>query len=319
MGYHPRIEVSNMTTFQTTRCKNSELWFVNNRRLEESMLAYTAKYCERYKVCIYAFAIEGNHTQFPAIFAGCNRAHFMRDLNSSIARAVPRYVKNFEGGRVWGRRYSSEFVPGDEDIENQFFYTALQPIQDGHVSKLSQYPFYNCFHDAVYGISRRYKMVDWAAYNERRRWSKEINIKDFTRIYTLEFKRLPGYEGLTQKQYATLMYKKLEIRRLAILEKRRAEGKPPCGDGSHLRLVKPGSRPKETKTSNKQSHRPRVLSVCNERRAKCKEWYFEIYFSYRVSSKRYRMGSLGVKFPKGTYKPPKFTTRGFAPEYLLVA
>jgi hypothetical protein len=307
MGYHPRIEASNVATFQTTRARNSELWFVRNRALEEATLGYLAKYRKRYNVTLYAFAIEGNHNQFPALFPECNRAHFMRDLNSSIARAVPRYTPSYTGGRFWQRRYSAEYLPGYEDIEEYFFYTVLQAILDGHVQKISECPSYNCFHDAVYGIKRTFKVMNWKAYYEKKRWCKNVSKKDFVEEVTLEYERLPGYESLSQSEYAKLMHEKLERRRQEILEKRRREGKT-CGNGEHLKRVTPGSLPRRTKTSTINTHRPRVLSVCDKRRAACRKWYFEHYYEFKEASALYREGSEAA-FPPGMYKPPKFTCR----------
>jgi hypothetical protein len=82
MGYHPRIESSELTNFCTTRSRNSELWFINNDKLEESILGYTAKYCERYEVTLYALSVEGNHLHTLSKFPKANRSHFLRDLNS---------------------------------------------------------------------------------------------------------------------------------------------------------------------------------------------------------------------------------------------
>ena len=66
MGYHPRIEATMVATFQATRTRCSELWFLNNRALEEPVLGYAAKYAARYSVKLYAMAIEGNHIQYGA-------------------------------------------------------------------------------------------------------------------------------------------------------------------------------------------------------------------------------------------------------------
>ncbi|NDC37789.1 MAG: hypothetical protein EBZ48_07020, partial [Proteobacteria bacterium] len=155
MGYHARIESTKLGSFQTTRTRRSELWFVNNPELERAILGYAAKYVERYGVKLYAFAIEGNHIQFPAVFPKGNRAHFMRDLNSSVARAVPRYQKKFPPGPLWARRYSAECLPAAQDIEEQFFYTVLQPVQDGLADSIYKYRGYNCFEDAITGKVRK--------------------------------------------------------------------------------------------------------------------------------------------------------------------
>ncbi len=304
MGYHPRIESKRLASFLTTRTRNSELWFVNNKPLEDAVLGYAAKYAERYEVKLYALAIEGNHTQGPAHFPKCNRAHFMRDLNSSIARAVKRLTPEYPGGRLWGRRYSAEFMPGDADIEDRFFYTVLQPVQDGLVEKISDYPGYNCFHDAIHGIKRKFKVLRIGAYNDAKRFNPKVAIQDYFDTVTLEYARLPGYEDLTQKEYAKLMQKKLEERRVKIVAERYQAGKGFAGKENLLKTAR-GAKPKSTKTSSITSHRPRVLSICPERLQACKLWYFKIYFDYREASKRYRNGEDEVIFPDGTYKPPR--------------
>ena len=130
MSYHPRIECKDVASFQTTRSINSRLWLVNNDDLEEAILGYAARYATRYEVKIYALTIEGNHIQKVAIFPKANRAHFMRDFNSAVARAVARFQDNYPGGPLWARRYSAEYLVASPDIEDRFFYTVLQPVTD---------------------------------------------------------------------------------------------------------------------------------------------------------------------------------------------
>ena len=48
-----------------------------------------------------------------------------------IARAVPRFVKGFAGGKFWGRPYKFQIVPESEDIINWFLYTVLNPVSSG--------------------------------------------------------------------------------------------------------------------------------------------------------------------------------------------
>jgi hypothetical protein len=304
MCYHPRIECQDVASFQTTRARNSELWFVNNRKLEEAILGFAARYSSRYEVKVYALAIEGNHIQKVAQFPKANRACFMRDFNSAVARAVPRFQSKYPGGSFWARRYSSEYLPADADIEDRFFYTVLQPVNDRLVDDIADYPGYNCFEDAITGRIRQCKFVRWKEYNDARRWDASVPIERFTEICTLKYERLPGYEKLSQVEYETLMRMKLKERTAEVLKKR--HGQPSVGR-QRLLNVKPGSRPKSTKTSGHRDHRPRVLSKNPERRFRAQAWYFSIYFEYRRCSKQYRNGDLSVEFPRGTYKPPLFT------------
>ena len=311
MGYHPRIESSEIATLATVRSRNSELWFINNPSLEEAVLGYLAKFSERYSVDLYGFALEGNHMHSLADYLEQNRSDFQRDLNSCVARAVPRYVPSFPGGGLWARRYSGEFVPEAEDIEEYFFYLVLQPVRDGLVDRISDYPGYNCFSDAVNGVVRKFKVIDWASYNEKKRWSKKVNLKDFTQIVELKYKRLPGYEHLSQQEYRKIMLEKLESRRVEAIRER---GKPAVG-AAVLRQKRPGTTPINSKRSKRWSHRPRILCINPARRRKHYEWYFSIYWSYRESSKKYRSGDLTVEFPPGTYRPHLFTCKSKPPGF----
>ena len=310
MGYHPRIECSEVATLQTTRSRNSQLWFVNNTPLEEAILGYAARYVTRYEVKIYALAIEGNHIHQVAVFPKANRAHFMRDFNSSVARAVARHQADYPGGSLWARRYSAEYLLGHPDIEDRFFYTVLQPVNDGLVDDIKDYPGYNCFEDAITGRERTCKVVKWKEYNDARRWKRQVNIEEFTELCTLKYERLPGYENLTQREYELTMRRKLKERTKAVLEGR--EGKPSVG-AEKLKETNPGALPKRTKKSGPRDHRPRVLSTDPDRRSLGEAWYFSIYFEYKSCSARYRAGEKDVVFPPGTYKPPLFTVARCGP------
>jgi hypothetical protein len=304
MPYPLRIECKKVASFQTTRARNSELWFVNNPELEHAILGYAARYSTRYEVKLYALAIEGNHVHQVAHFPNANRAHYMRDFNSTVAKAVARYQSSYPGGGLWERRYSAEHLPDNADIEEYFFYSVLQAVNDGLVDRIEDYPGYNCFEDAIKGRSRSYKVVKWKEYNDARRRDPNVLIEDFTEWCTLQYARLPGYERLPQKEYELMMRRKLQQRTAAIIKTR--QGRASVGS-KKLRLVRPGSIPHRTKKNESLTGRPRVLSVNDRRRAKAKAWYFHINFKYRDSSKRYRSGEVDVVFPKGTYRPPSFT------------
>ncbi len=291
-----------MASFITSRTRLSELWFVNNPALDGAIMGHAAEIAQRYSVKLYALAIAGNHIHANALFPNANRADFMRDFNSSIHREVNRHVANFPGGSLFGRRFSSEFLPAGPDIEEYFFYTVLQAVQDGLVPRISEYPSYNCFHDAIWGIERKYTVIDWREYNAARKRNPQVHISNYTEVFTLRYERLPGYEKLSQAEYAHMMMQKLEARRRKIVADRVTSGLGFAGREEVLQTV-PGSRPYKTKTSNINTHRPRVLSVCPIRRAETKAWYFEMYFKYKEASKRYRAGELDVEFPEGTYRP----------------
>jgi REP element-mobilizing transposase RayT len=303
MGYHPRIETREYPNLITSRTRDSRLWFVNNNQLEERILGLTAKYATRHEITLYGFALEGNHFHMVAQINKENRGAFLRDLKSTIAKSVPKLTPSYTGGGVWGRRFSNEFIADEATLEEYFFYVVLQPIKDGLVDKISECPGYNCFHDAVWGKTRTFWVFNGTAYYKAMRFGAKVEKKDFFEEFTLTYARLPGYEHLTQKEYATLMHQKLEERRQEILRYRRAHGKKSFVGRFRLKQVLPGSFPKTTKTSTAFSHRPRVLSLCKEKWAEMRDWYFGILFHFKYVSERYRRGELMAEFPIGTYRP----------------
>lgn len=303
MGYHPRIEAADLANLTTSKCRNDELWFVNNKPLTDACLGYLAKYVDKYEVTPYAFSIEGNHIHFVGEFPKMNRSNFMRDLNSCIARAVPRYVPEYSGGGLFKRRYSNEFLPGSDDIKEYFFYTVLQPVNDGLVEDIRDYPEYNCFWDAIYELKKEFEVINWAQYNSDKRF-KEVKLKDYIYRVELKYQRLPGYEDLSPEEYWKMMIKELDERQARIKQERLENGKKAVAGVEYLRSVKPGSKPVNPKTSTINTPRPRILSICKERWEKRIEWYFEVYFEYKSASVRYRAGDKTVEFPVGTYPPP---------------
>ena len=299
-----RYEDNSVTSFITSRTINSRLWFVNNKTLENRILGYLAKYVEKYKVVLYGANMQGNHVHLAAYFPINKRSEFMRDLNARTAEAVRYTVEEFPGGPLFERRYSVQAVLEEGDVEDRFFYCALQPVKAGLCQKISDYPGYNSFSDAVSGIPRKYKVIDWAEYNKRKAYNSKLNIKDFTTYHTLSFTRLPGYEQLSQQDYKKLMLQRLETRRVELVRKNLADGVV-YQDPSWLKDVKPGSLPYSTKKSKRYDKRPLVFSLNPEAKAAYLDNYFSVYAQYKKASKAYFQGELAV-FPPGTYKPPCF-------------
>ena len=300
-----RIENPAFGSFGTCRTINSKLWFVNNSELEESLLANLAKYSNSHEIELYAFCLQGNHYHLTTKFPKANRASFYRDLNARAAESVRRHVPQFEGGPLLERRYSEQALVLAEDIEEKFFYAALQPVGAGLCERLSDYPGYNSFYDAISGRKRKFKLLNWTAYNKAKRKDPLVSKKPFYETYTLSFKRLPGYEELSQEEYKKLMLEKLEERRLKLVKEYKNKGHE-FMTKEELRKVRPGSSPKRTKKSKRYSFRPLVLTKCGEARERFLEWYFSVYDAYKKACEKFLAGVLDVEFPPGTYRPSSF-------------
>lgn len=280
----------------------SRLWFVNNRSLEEKILAFLARYQELYQVILYAFVLMGNHYHLIAEFPQGNKAAFMRSFNAIIAKLVASDVKQFGRGKLWGRRYADQVLPRPEDIEHWFLYAALNPVTSGLCSRSADYDGYNSFTAAICGVSKTFKVFERWKYNEAKRYNTEVDPLDFVQEHTLRFSRLPGYETLSSNEYREKLTERIELRRTEVLL---AQETKPRRPRNHIpsRAVMVGSVPARSKTGNRYSHRPLVLTLCPKTRKAFLDSYFALVARYRVASRAFRAGAWDTPFPPGTYRP----------------
>ncbi|MBP9838206.1 MAG: transposase [Proteobacteria bacterium] len=300
-------ENSEYCFFATIRTINSRLWFVNNKLLEHKILAFLAKYQEKYQITIYGFILMGNHYHLIAKFPNENKASFFRSFNAIVAKLTNSLVGEYEGGKLWARRVRVQVLPNDDDILHWFYYLVLNPVSSGLVSKISDYESYNSFSDCTKGRVRKFKLVDWSDYRNRVRYNSVLKPNDCLREYKLTYSRLPGFEKLSQKEYAVILHKQMEERRAKLLLERQSQGKS-LPSKKYLTQQVPGQRPKNTKTSKRDSYRPLVLTLCKETKQTFLSWYFSLLSKYKNISEQYRRGIRNVIFPNGTYRPFSYSS-----------
>lgn len=296
------IEDPDTTFFITSRTIGSRLWLMNNPILEKLILSFLAKYQSRYGVELYAFILMGNHYHLVARFPQANKAAFVRSFNSIVARLVGTHAKGADGGRVWARRARCQVLPRPEDIAHWVMYSALNPVSSGLVKKISDYPSYNSFSDAIHSKERNFDLVNWEEFNSRKRFNSKLTAEDCSSTYTLKFSRLPGCEKMSPKTYREHMLTKAEQQRLKLVKARIDSGKG-FATKEALLATKVGSKPKSTKKGDRFTKRPLVLTLCAEARSQCLEKYFSILHAFRKASLRFRSGMLRTVFPAGTYRP----------------
>lgn len=300
------IENEAHISFITTRTAGSRLWFLHNKFLEERILGCLAKYQNIYKVTIYAFILMGNHYHLIAKFPEKNRALFMRDFNSMVARLVGRYVQTHGRRSLWARRYAHQVLLNPEDVHHWFFYTALNPVSSGIVPHIKSYTAYNSFFDAATQNSRIYKWIDWSKFISKKSYNTNVVEDDFSTPYTLTYSKLPGYEETSINEYQKLLNNEVALREQRIREEREIKKQGFLGT-ARLHAQKLGTCPKETKTSGRYSIRPLALSLCQESRRLFLEGYFALKAMFTDASYRFRNGDFSITFPQGTYPPPRLS------------
>lgn len=301
MGNPLKFEDSDTTFLITTRTMNSRMWFLNNTRLQQKILAYLARCQETYGAILYAFVLMANHYHLIARFPRCNKAAFMRDFNSLVAKLVASEVANFPGGRLWARRYSDQVLPRDFDITHWFLYVVLNPLTSKVCTRMSEFTGYSSLADCMGGRSLKFKVFERWKYNEARRYRENVAADGFVREYRLVFSKLPEFQHLTISEYRARIKEKIEKREEEILH--RTLARPANHSDFEARQPEVGARPLKTKVDRRYYGRPLVLSLCSRARHEFLEFYFKLRERYRTASRALRHGENEVYFPRGTYRP----------------
>lgn len=293
-----------MTSFITRRIRNSQLVYVNNQPLESRVLGSLGKYLDKYEATIYAFTIFGSHDHPMMSFKPGTKSKFYRDFGARTAEAIKKYVPNFGTGAAFERRPSEQAITADKESQlDRLMYTVLQPIKAGRCKNLSDYSGFNSFKYILSGKPLITKFFNGAEYAKAKRRDKKVDPSKFIELYPIVFKRLPGYEHLSQKEYRKLLLKEYEKRRLAIIKEFDEKGyKWPSVES--LKRTKSSDKAKNPKRSDRHSKRPLVLSLCMEAKEAFLDWYFDQVAKYKKASSAYLGGDSSVVFPVGTCKPP---------------
>jgi REP element-mobilizing transposase RayT len=287
----------------TSRTMLSRLWFKLTPELCDFFHAALARYQEMYGVEIYAFCLLGNHYHLLARFPKGNRALFERDFNSIIARALPRLVKSFLGGKLWARPYRFQIVPLHDDILNWFLYTVLNPVSSGITSNPTALGRPNALNIIKEGGERICKWFNRTKYENAKRKNPNVDKERYYTNHTLKITRLPGLQHLTHKQYIEKVETLVAQRKSEIITERRSKGLEFLGE-KNLTSQKAGEKPRSTKNSTRESYNPLVLTSCNKTRNKIIKIYLDITELYKAASQKFKYRNKGFKFPVNTYLPP---------------
>ena len=229
----------------------------------------------------------------------------MRDFNIMIARALPHFVREFKGGKLWARSYRFQLVPRDVDVREWFLYTILNPISSGVVQDPTSLGRANSLTIIREGESRLCPWFHRGKYNNAARKNPKVSRERYYTYHSLTISRLPGNKSKSFDTYLDKIEHMVEARRQEILDSRRKANFGFLGE-KKLAEQKAGRRPRFTKTSKRDSYNPLVLCACSRVKKKYIDWYMQIYFAYKHASARFRAGVEGIEFPPCTYLPPRF-------------
>jgi hypothetical protein len=281
-----------------------QLCYANNRNLEKRVLGALGKYLKKYQANIYAYTMFGSHDHPMIEFAPRTKSAFLRDFGARTAEAVKKFVPDFGTGSVMESRAREQAVTNDSESHlDRLMYTVMQPILAGLCKNLSDYPGFNSWQYILSGKPLEVEFFNGSAYKRAKKKNPEVDPDKFTEKHQITFKRLPGYEHMSQAEYRKMLQEEYERRRLAVIEEFEKEGHVWPSPQS-LRRTRPTETARNPKRSDQYSRRPLVLSLCAERRKAFLEYYFSIVDEFKKASAAFLSGNRNACFPEGTCAPP---------------
>lgn len=293
-----------MSSFVTRRFRNSQLCYANNKKLEHRVLGSLGKYLKKHDADIYAFTIFGSHDHQMIKFKPKTKSAFFRNFGARTAEAVKKFVPDFGTGSVMESRAREQAITEDSESHlDRLMYIVMQPILAGLCRNISDYPGFNSFQYILSGKPLEVEFFNGSKYKKAKKRNPDANPSDYTEKYQILFKRLPGFENITQKEYRKILLEEYDRRRNDIIKNLEDKGHiwPSL---ESLRKTRSTQRAKNPKRNKENTYQPLVLSVCMEQRKRFLEYYFSILLAFKKASCEYIAGDRKVVFPEGTCAPP---------------
>ena len=140
MATPPRCVLPGTVRFITRRCAERRFFLRPSRDTNEIVLYALAVTAQRYRVLVHAYCVLSNHMHLVLTDVEGRLPDFMRDLNSTIARAVNASLGRFEGFWSSDGSYSAVDPQAPSDIVAKIAYVLANPVAAGLVKRGAAWP-----------------------------------------------------------------------------------------------------------------------------------------------------------------------------------
>lgn len=165
-----------------------------------------------------------------------NLVKFDQLVNSLIARGINAHLGR-EGALFSSRSHSTE-ARDDESLEQQLYYSVLNPVKDGLVDRIAAWKGFSSYEQLAHGTEETFTYVDWTAWHATggNRRKKPRPIAEFTRTTRVKLTPLPAWESLTPDQRQANFRREVRRREAAYRAEREAAGRTVLGPAKLAKL-----------------------------------------------------------------------------------
>ncbi len=301
MPRRPRLYEPNVVYDITVQTVDRQFLFKPTPEITNIIGASLARAQRAFPVDLHYALANVNHPHLGASASEERLPNFEPFLNLSmslIARETNRVWHR--KGPLWMSRAHVAPCVSDERAEERLCYAMTNPMKDGLVDKLSQYPGFSTYRELARGEGQRYYYFDRTAWWKQGGPAGKRRLEDFIVWVPLEVSPLPHLQKLTAPQRETRFRHKLKEYEEKFRDQRKSAGKTVFGVKG-LREMNHRDRPKS-------DHKRSVQPLCHASNA---EQWIEYQKKFRETQKArmeasiaFRQGQFDVEFPRGTFPPP---------------
>lgn len=289
------------------RTVGAELLMVPSAEMNEIISGILARYAERYRINIYAYAFLSNHYHIVASAGEGGEGAlslFGRCLNRELAKRVNRHLKR--EGHLWAQRFSG--LPTIEPIDalEGLLYTTTNPTKHAMVTHPKSWPGVGCYWQLLEESEKTCLFTNYTKYHaalRRAQYTGEtVRKRDYQTEHKLKLTPIPTLRNLTTAQRRAKLEELLEKRRSKLYREHKKNGVKFKGRRAILEQPRQGTFPhkvsKATKPSCYSKNPAAIKAFEAESRIK-RSWY-------RKASIAFRKGIYTVVFPPFCFKPTMY-------------
>ena len=241
---------------------------------------------------------EGNMSDFDQLFF------------SLLTKEVNILLDRRGCGTIWAGRNRTDECVDDTSTEQQFLYGATNMVKDGLLERAAHNKGFGTYHAIANGdLYERFEYIDRTAWNKAGGKNGKRPQSDFKKTVTVEYSKIPRWEGLSKPQYATRFRREVRAIEQEYRAKREPAGRKAAGPAK-LAKLNPRGRPEKRK---KRTRQPLCHASTPEAAAEYKDTWRQFLDQRLKASQLFLMGNLYVEFPKGAFRPPLITLKNFKP------
>ncbi len=283
----PRQIVPGRTYLVTRRCTQRQFLLRPERAIDDAFLYCLAVAAERFGITVHGWLAMSSHIHYLVTDHRGNLPAFLAFFHGMLARLV-----NSLRGR-WENLWASEPTSAVWCVEaadrfDKLVYTLSNPVQDHLVERSSDWPGATSF---AFHMTGRTKVF----CRPRRFFRDEGSMPE---TITLRAERLPGFEHLTDAEWAHKIADALHDVEAAARAERAATGRGILGRKAVLRALPTDSPSTEEPRRNLRPH----VACLDETLRRAALWALSAFRHAYREARAFRLaGDHATVFPCGTY------------------